>query len=59
MGMIKVWLLERDIGEGAPRWRATLRDELSHHRTRIDDIYFGAGMLWTGKARAARIHDLI
>ena len=47
MGVIKVWELSRD-NETPPRWRATLKDELQHHRTRINEILYGNGQLWTG-----------
>lgn len=47
MGIIKVWDLTKEAGP-SPRWRATLRDELKHHRTGINDVYYGEGRIWTG-----------
>jgi hypothetical protein len=47
MGKIKVWHLEKEDGP-SPRWLSTLKAELDHHRTRIDDIFYGNGQLWTG-----------
>lgn len=50
MGQVKVWMLEKEEGrEGEEvRWRATLLHELAQHRTKVDELWFGAGMLWTG-----------
>ena len=47
MGVIKVWNLNRESGVNA-RWRATLKEELNHHRTRINEMLCGNGQLWTG-----------
>jgi WD40 repeat protein len=47
MGVIKIWNLEKD-GSSSPRWRSTLRAELNYHRTRINEMVFGNGQLWTG-----------
>jgi hypothetical protein len=47
MGVIKIWELTKDQST-PPRWRSTLKAELSHHRTRINELYFGNGQLWTG-----------
>lgn len=60
MGVIKAWDLElaagaEESGKGAPgRWRAVLRDELAHHRTRINDMVYGHGQLWTGESPSSR-----
>lgn len=48
MGIIKVWDLRKETDNGAPRWRATLQDELKHHRTGVVEMIYGAGQLWTG-----------
>ena len=48
MGVINVWDLAKEHGGGRPRWRHTLRDELKHHRTRINEMVYGDGHLWTG-----------
>ncbi|OCH87419.1 WD40 repeat-like protein [Obba rivulosa] len=47
MGIIKVWELTREATE-PPRWRSKLLEELKHHRTRINEIVYGNGELWTG-----------
>ena len=49
MGVIKVWDVVKDSTEGPPIWRSTLRDELEDHRTRINEIVYGEGHLWSGK----------
>jgi len=49
MGVIKVWDVVKDTTEGLPIWRSTLRDELMHHRTRVNEIVYGDGHLWSGK----------
>lgn len=54
MGVIKVWDVVKDSTEGPPIWRSTLRDELEGHRTRIDEIVYGKGHLWSGKHSRAR-----
>jgi hypothetical protein len=48
MGIIKVWELSREQGLGS-RWNATLKQELNYHRSRINDMIYGNGQLWTGK----------
>lgn len=47
MGVIKVWDLEKTI-DSPPRWRSKLKGELNHHRTRINEMLYGHGQLWTG-----------
>jgi hypothetical protein len=47
MGVIKVWDIEKDQNSSI-RWRSTLKTELDHHRTRINEMLFGNGQLWTG-----------
>ncbi|KAJ7702359.1 WD40-repeat-containing domain protein [Mycena rosella] len=49
MGAIKIWDLVKETG-AAPRWKSTLKAELSHHRTGINDMRFGGGQLWTASA---------
>ncbi|KAF8184936.1 WD40-repeat-containing domain protein [Mycena galopus ATCC 62051] len=49
MGAIKVWDLVKESGD-APRWKSTLRTELMHHRTGINEMRFGAGQLWTASS---------
>ena len=53
MGVLKIWLLERDTTSQSsdsipPRWRATLREDLTHHRTRINQLVLHNGYIWTG-----------
>lgn len=50
MGVVKIWDLVKDNDNGRPpRWRSTLREQLDHHRTRINELLYGNGQLWTGK----------
>ncbi|KDQ60628.1 hypothetical protein JAAARDRAFT_31591 [Jaapia argillacea MUCL 33604] len=49
MGIIKVWELTLEGGP-SPRWRSTLKTELTHHRTRINEMAYGNGQLWTASA---------
>ncbi|KAI6038438.1 WD40-repeat-containing domain protein [Pisolithus marmoratus] len=46
MGVIKVWKLEKGCGL-QPRWHNTLLDTLNLHRTRVTQMIYGAGQLWT------------
>ncbi|TFK86376.1 WD40 repeat-like protein [Polyporus arcularius HHB13444] len=46
MGIIKIWDISKDNGT-PPRWRSTLVGELQHHRTKVDDMIYGNGLLWT------------
>lgn len=53
MGVLKVHLLERDTATQPadslpPRWRTTLREDLTHHRTRINQLVLHNGYIWTG-----------
>jgi hypothetical protein len=48
MGVIKIWHLHKDNGL-EPRWTPTLNKQLDRHRTRINEMLFGNGELWTGK----------
>ncbi|KAJ7632221.1 WD40 repeat-like protein [Roridomyces roridus] len=47
MGAIKVWDL---VKETDGRWKSTLREQLNHHRTGINDMRIGNGFLWTASA---------
>lgn len=47
MGIIKVWELSREAGPN-PRWKASLKQELGTHRTKINEMVYGNGQLWTG-----------
>ena len=62
MGVLNVWLLERDPTTEAadglpPRWRTTLRENLTHHRTRIDQLVLHGGYIWTGRRSLGNAHD--
>jgi WD40 repeat protein len=46
MGIIKVW----DLNKGSSRWTAALTHTYEHHRTRINELLYGNGQLWTGKS---------
>lgn len=49
MGVIKVWDLRLDTSApSAPRWTTTLLKTINHHRTRINELRYGGGYLWTG-----------
>lgn len=48
MGVIKVWDLEREYGD-SPRCRATLKTELLSHRTGVNDLWVGKGLVWSGE----------
>ena len=54
MGVIKVWDVVKESTEGPPIWRSTLRDDLMYHRTRINEIVYGDGHLWSGKKSQTR-----
>ncbi|KAF9793034.1 WD40 repeat-like protein [Thelephora terrestris] len=61
MGVLKIWLLERDTTQATegvpPRWRATLREDLTHHRTRINQLVLHNGYIWTASAdETVKIH---
>ena len=49
MGVIKVWDVVKDSTDGPPIWRSTFLDDLEGHRTRINEIVYGNGHLWSGK----------
>ncbi|KAJ7043238.1 WD40-repeat-containing domain protein [Mycena alexandri] len=49
MGAIKTWDLVKEGGE-APRWKSTLKSEMNHHRTGVNEMRFGRGQLWTASS---------
>ncbi|KAG6832711.1 hypothetical protein H0H92_012283 [Tricholoma furcatifolium] len=49
MGIIKSWVLTKDEGQ-ATLWRGSLQEEFSHHRTRINEMLYGSGQLWTASS---------
>ncbi|KAI9446670.1 WD40 repeat-like protein [Lactarius indigo] len=50
MGVINVWDVVKDSTEDRPIWRGSLRDELKYHRTRINEIVYGDGHLWSASS---------
>ena len=56
MGVIKIWDLQKDNGTPS-RWRSKLQSELHHHRTRVNEMFFGNGQLWTG-AQSLEVYPL-
>ncbi|KAF9228670.1 WD40 repeat-like protein [Gyrodon lividus] len=48
MGVIKIWELEKEGPQ--PRWRSSLQDTFDYHRTRITEILYGAGQIWTASS---------
>ncbi|KAI0340486.1 WD40 repeat-like protein [Trametopsis cervina] len=57
MGIIKSWEIEKEDGP-FPRWHATLKAEFTHHRTKICEMLYGNGQLWTGSADdTVQVHD--
>ncbi|KAG6854947.1 hypothetical protein C0991_009770 [Blastosporella zonata] len=49
MGIIKSWILKKDDGP-SPLWRGSIQEELTHHRTRINEMLYGNGHLWTASS---------
>ncbi|KAG8217307.1 WD40-repeat-containing domain protein [Butyriboletus roseoflavus] len=49
MGVIKIWKLERESGPDS-RWRSELPETLNYHRTRVTEIIYGAGQIWTASS---------
>jgi len=62
MGVLKIWLLERGTptqpADGCPpQWRTTLRENLTHHRTRINRLVLHSGYIWTASAdETVKVH---
>ncbi|KAF8894403.1 WD40 repeat-like protein [Infundibulicybe gibba] len=46
MGVIKVWHLSKQDG----RWTHTMKEELNHHRTRVNEMLYENGQLWTASS---------
>ncbi|KAH9484171.1 putative WD repeat-containing protein [Psilocybe cubensis] len=49
MGVIKSWDLIRESGSPS-RWKAIHKQTINHHRTRINDLWYKNGQLWTASA---------
>jgi len=49
MGVIKVWDLQKDDGSPS-RWVATLKNTINHHRTRVNELVYQNGHLWTASS---------
>jgi len=57
MGVIKIWVLEKEGSSPSSRWRSTLTKELNHHRTRINEMVVGNGHIWTASTdETVQIH---
>ncbi|THG95331.1 hypothetical protein EW026_g6301 [Hermanssonia centrifuga] len=57
MGIIKVWELQLETGP-SPRWRSTLKEEFTYHRTRVNEILHGNGQLWSASSDdTVQVHD--
>ncbi|KAJ3760097.1 WD40-repeat-containing domain protein [Lentinula raphanica] len=46
MGIIRLW----SLAYADSRWNSVLKAEFNHHRTKITDLYLGAGQLWTASS---------
>lgn len=59
MGIIRAWNLQKEDGP-APRWKSTMRGELTHHRTRINHLTIGENLVWTASTdETVQIHPTI
>ncbi|KAL0580220.1 hypothetical protein V5O48_001813 [Marasmius crinis-equi] len=47
MGVAFLWRLSKDDGVLPPRWTATLKTQFQHHRTKVSDMHYGNGQLFT------------
>ncbi|KAI0818722.1 WD40 repeat-like protein [Irpex lacteus] len=57
MGIIKVWQLDKEEGPSS-RWRTTQKADLKEHRTKIHEILYGNGQLWSASAdETVQVHD--
>ena len=62
MGIIKVWELTKESPSSEspqpPRWQTRQTTELNYHRTKVNDMHYGAGQLWTASAdETAQVYD--
>ncbi|KAF6765007.1 WD40-repeat-containing domain protein [Ephemerocybe angulata] len=60
MGVLRVWTLQKEAGVKPPRWKCSPKGELTHHRTRINDMALGQNLVWTASSDdTAQIHSAI
>lgn len=62
MGIIKIWELTKEPAPSGsshpPRWQSKLTAELNYHRTKVTEMVYGAGQLWTASAdETAQVYD--
>ncbi|TFL06884.1 WD40-repeat-containing domain protein, partial [Pterulicium gracile] len=51
MGVIMSWTLQKEVSQnGEITVRATLLHEFGHHRTRVNEMHLGNGMMWTASS---------
>ncbi|TFK67916.1 WD40 repeat-like protein [Pluteus cervinus] len=57
MGIIKVWVLNRGL-DADSGWKATQREELSNHRTRVNEMTLANEQLWTASTdETVQVHS--
>ncbi|TFY68242.1 hypothetical protein EVG20_g3634 [Dentipellis fragilis] len=57
MGVIKVWSLKKEGEGGRYRWKHTQKDEFTYHRTGVNEMVYGNGLLWTASTdESIRMH---
>jgi hypothetical protein len=53
MGVVRAWTVtleeEASSGGAAPRWTASLAAELNPHRTGVTELWYGGGLVYTGR----------
>ncbi|KAH6918761.1 WD40-repeat-containing domain protein [Coprinopsis sp. MPI-PUGE-AT-0042] len=62
MGIIRIWHLQQaERQEGvAPLWKVSQKGELNEHRTRINDLAIGQGLVWTASTdETIQIHPAV
>ncbi|KAI1796015.1 WD40 repeat-like protein [Ganoderma leucocontextum] len=47
MGIIMAWDIMKEDDDSSSPWKIKFAGELKHHRTRVDDMIYGDGHLWT------------
>ncbi|KAF5373133.1 hypothetical protein D9758_001692 [Tetrapyrgos nigripes] len=46
MGIINLWTLTKE-DTSPPRWKSSLKQQFKHHRTKITELKYVSGQLWT------------
>jgi len=58
MGVVKIWNVDK-VADPKVGYRATLKAQISDHRTGINDMWYGLGQLWTASTDCTVIvHDI-